>query len=77
MESGLEDRNNDQVREQDGAVYIVSMESGLEDRNNLGTTDVYEWATDVSMESGLEDRNNMGPRCSVSATVRSSQWSPA
>ena len=34
MESGLEDRNNQPHRAQNGCSAIVSMESGLEDRNN-------------------------------------------
>ena len=67
----------EQVHEQEGEVYVVSMESGLEDRNNAqGRPVVSSVRLLVSMESGLEDRNNCHTSAACSASC-ASQWSPA
>ena len=59
MKSGLEDRNNINLRWIIFDIYDVSMKSGLEDRNNPDLLRTPEPEGTVSMKSGLEDRNNV------------------
>ena len=58
MKSGLEGRNNAQLRRERATELAVSMKSGLEGRNNTEINCRQVWNHQVSMKSGLEGRNN-------------------
>ena len=63
IESGLEGRNNGDLRDLVSANACVSIESGLEGRNNVGfQVAQYQRHDSVSIESDLEGRNNRGQR---------------
>ena len=59
MESGLDGRNNCDLRLRDTLTPLVSMESGLDGRNNQSPFLLrISPGQYVSMESGLDGRNN-------------------
>ena len=76
MESGLDGRNNEDVRDLVARARGVSMESGLDGRNNiLDTIHANASPLYVSMESGLDGRNNPSRCRSPASTQRVSMES--